>query len=261
MSDGLHFLDQMNRDVRLPQFPGRIVSLVPSQTELLFSLGLADNIVGITKFCIHPEQACAGKTKVGGTKNIDLQKIRTLKPDLIIANKEENEAIQLQQLMQEFPVWVSNIQSLADAYGMIEAIGKLTARSTESIQLTIAIKSAFEKLHFSQKRAAYLIWNNPLMAAANNTFINAMMEVAGFNNVFNNFTRYPEIDLSILKNVNPEYVLLSTEPFPFRESHVHEMQQELPGTKVILVEGEMFSWYGNRLLKSATYFQQLRGLW
>ena len=262
MSDGLHFLDQMNREVQLRQFPCRIVSLVPSQTELLFSLGLADSIVGITKFCIHPEQECAGKTRVGGTKNVDLQKIRTLKPDLIIANKEENEALQLKELMLEFPIWISNIQSLNDAYVMMEAIGKLTARTTESMLLISTIKEAFKKLDFPfpKKRAAYLIWNDPLMAAANDTFINAMLEVAGFSNVLNDLTRYPKIDLAILKKSKPDYVMLSTEPFPFKERQVYEMQKELPESKVILVDGEMFSWYGPRLLKSASYFQQLKNL-
>ncbi len=259
----LRFKDQMNRVVLLPHMPERIVSLVPSQTELLFSLGLHDKIVGITKFCVHPKLACAVKTKVGGTKNLDLGKISALMPDLIIANKEENEAGQLYKLMQELPVWISDIQTLEDAYGMIESIGVLTMRQSEATQLTAEIKSRFEKLRppQSKKKAVYLIWKKPFMAAANNTFINTMLEIAGFNNVLNDLARYPEITMNDLISRKPEYVLLSTEPFPFTEIHVRELQQEMPSAKVMLVDGQLFSWYGNRLLESAAYFQELRNQW
>lgn len=237
----------------------RIVSLVPSQTELLYYLGLENEVVGITKFCIHPQKWFKKKTKVGGTKTINFEKIEQLSPDLIIANKEENVKDQVEQLSQKYDVWVTDINNLADSIKMINDIGKLTKRSKHASLLGLEIENGFEKLLAisSQKRkipAAYFIWKDPYMVAANQTFINELMRYCALQNVFSNQTRYPEISLNELKNNQTELILLSSEPYPFKEKHKEGIQKIFPELKIELVDGEMFSWYGNRLLKSVDYF-------
>ncbi len=237
----------------------RIISLVPSQTELLAYLGLEKEVTGITKFCVHPEKWLREKTRVGGTKNIHLQKIDELSPDLVIANKEENVKDQIRKLAEKYDVWVTDVNSLEDAIKMITDIGKLTNRVHEASLLNLKIKEGFEKLYkvVSEKRktrAAYFIWKDPWMVAGNHTFINDMMKHAGLENVFANHERYPEISLNELKEKNTELILLSSEPYPFKENHQSEIQKLLPGIKIEIVDGEMFSWYGSRLVKSFDYF-------
>ncbi len=120
------FVDQLNNSIKLSNYPKRIVSLVPSQSELLWDLGLKDELVGITKFCIHPAEMFNSVTRVGGTKALDIEKIRSLHPDLIIGNKEENEKSQIELLSKEFNVWMSDINNLSEAIQAIELIGNLT---------------------------------------------------------------------------------------------------------------------------------------
>jgi len=237
----------------------RIVSLVPSQTELLSYLGLDNEVVGITKFCIHPQKWFKEKTKVGGTKTINFEKIEQLSPDLIIANKEENVKDQVEKLSQKYDVWITDVNNLADSIKMINDIGKLTNRSKDASLLGLEIEKGFEKLLAlsSQKRkipTAYFIWKDPYMVAANQTFINEMMKYCGLQNVFSDQTRYPEISLNELKKYKSELILLSSEPYPFKEKHKEEIQKIFPEIKIELTDGEMFSWYGNRLLKSVDYF-------
>ena len=253
----------MNRQVNLPVFPKRIISLVPSQTELLFDLELQDRIVGITKFCIHPKEKCKNATVVGGTKNFDFEIIKALNPDLIIGNKEENEEHQIKALMELYPVWMSDIQNLNQALDMIQEIGKICNKQKQAFKLSNKIKLNFEalKIHiqsFLPKKTAYLIWRKPYMAAGNNTFINNMLGICKLENVFQQQTsRYPEIAAQVLKNQNPELILLSSEPFPFKEKHIKELKDMLPEAKIQLVDGEMFSWYGSRLKKAAGYFKNM----
>lgn len=251
--------DQLGRNVDLKGAPERIISIVPSQTELLFDLGLDSEVVGITKFCIHPDEWFRNKTRVGGTKQLNLETIRNLKPDLIIANKEENTQEQLEILMKEFPVWISDVKTLDDAYEMIEQISLITNRHDKGYLISEEISDRFSKLQkFSSLSAAYFIWNEPMMSIGRNTFINEMMKRCGFINVFSNQTRYPEVSQEKLKNADPDVILLSSEPFPFKEKHTVHFQKICPHSKVLLVDGEMFSWYGSRLMKSPLYFLELR---
>ncbi len=251
--------DQLGRNVELKKPPQRIISIVPSQTELLYDLGLDTEVVGITKFCIHPEKWFQSKTRVGGTKQLNLETIRKIQPDLIIANKEENTQQQLEILMKEFPVWISDIKSLNDAYEMIEQIGVITNRHNQSVAINQQIKNEFSKLeNFKAITAAYFIWNEPLMTIGNDTFINEMMKHCCFKNVFEKNNRYPEITESDLQKINPELILLSSEPYPFKEKNKAYFQNVCPQSKVLLVDGEMFSWYGSRLIKSPASFIQLR---
>lgn len=236
----------------------RIVSLVPSQTELLYDLGLDASVVGVTKFCVHPEEWRERKAIVGGTKNVDVAKVDTLKPDLIIANKEENTREDVEHLMNRYKVWVSDVSTIAEAYEMIASVGELTGRQSTAFEIITKIKSGFSSVpSFVLKKALYLIWKKPWMAAGKDTFISSMMKVAGFENAIRE-PRYPKLTGSDIQALAPDVVLLSTEPFPFKETHVEEIKKLLPGSEVILVDGEMFSWYGSRMTRAAAYFRNLR---
>lgn len=252
-------IDQMGRSVKIPAHSKRIVSLVPSQTELLVDLGLEDRLVGVTKFCVHPEYLRKKVAVIGGTKNLQLDKIRELQPDLIIGNKEENTRSDIEQLEKEFPVWMSDILTIADALDMVKLVGKITGTDKMAQELMRQISVSLNKmLGVGQgKRTAYLIWKNPWMAAGNDTFIHSLLEHAGFVNVFSAKTRYPEFDLKTLQALNPELILLSSEPFPFSEKHIGEISGEIPNAEIRLVDGEMFSWYGSRLAKTGDYLQKL----
>jgi ABC-type Fe3+-hydroxamate transport system substrate-binding protein len=257
------FSDQTGRTVEINR-PSRIISLVPSLTELLFHLGLDEEVVGITKFCVHPDSWFRNKKRVGGTKQLHPDTIRSLSPDLIIANKEENVKEQVEELAAHFPVWISEINDLPGALDAIRTIGEMTGKKNEGWKLAERIDAAFTNLErFDQPSkprpgAAYLIWQEPYMAAGGDTFINEMMQYAGFENVFKNKNRYPVITIDDLRSTNCELVFLSSEPFPFKEKHKTALQSDLPSTVVLLVDGEIFSWYGSRLLKAPSYFEQLQ---
>lgn len=252
-------IDQMGREVTFNYYPERIISLVPSQTELLYDLGLDKEVVGITKFCVHPEEWFRNKTRVGGTKQLHLDKIRELKPDLIIANKEENTQEQIEELATEFPVWISDINNLPSALNMIQALGQVTGMEGRANQLVEEVVQGFNDLHKANtpKRVAYFIWRNPWMSIGRDTFIHSMIQTMGWQNVLADTTRYPELTLEELKAYNPELILFSSEPFPFKEQHIAEVKAVLPDAEVMLVDGEMFSWYGSRLKKAITYLQEL----
>ena len=257
------FTDQLGRTINFRYPPQKIVSLVPSQTELLCYLGLEKELVGITKFCIHPESKFMSTTKVGGTKNINYKKIMELQPDLIIGNKEENEKEQIENLSKKSPVWLSDVNDLEDAFEMISQIGKITNREHIAEPFVKKLKINFTRFskkydNSPKKSAAYLIWRKPYMIAANNTFINEMLSIAGFKNIYSYLDRYPEITLDKLAKAQPEIILLSSEPFPFKEKHIFEIREFCPDSIIKIVDGEMFSWYGNRLLQAIRYFETLR---
>ncbi|MFT3885066.1 MAG: cobalamin-binding protein [Flavobacteriales bacterium] len=252
--------DQMHRTVEAPTLPQHIISLVPSQTELLCDLGLGDRIVGITKFCIHPEEWFRSKPRVGGTKKVDIEKVRALQPDLIIGNKEENERADIEALEQEFPVWMSDINDLPDALDMIRRVGALTGTTAEAERIATGIEAGFAALRPSTEgySVAYLIWRNPWMVAGPGTFINDMLRRCGYANAFGHrMERYPEVTSAELAAADPDLAFLSSEPYPFAEKHIMELNLILPGTPVRLVDGELFSWYGSRLLRSPAYFSGL----
>jgi ABC-type Fe3+-hydroxamate transport system substrate-binding protein len=247
----------MNCEVNIPVPPQRIISLVPSQTELLFDLGVGDKIVGITKFCVHPIEV-KSKTKIGGTKIFHFDAIDELQPDLIIGNKEENYEEGIEQLKQKYPVWMSDVFSLADAYRMMLEIGLLTNTYDKSASLVQQIKNKFAGVvKFEPLRTLYFIWKAPWMAVGKNTFIDSIMRELGLVNVVSE-TRYPHLTNDEIKQLDPEIIFLSSEPFPFREKHIQELQALLPQSKIVLADGEMFSWYGSRLLRAPDYFQSLR---
>ena len=259
------FTDQLGRTVTFNYPPKRIISIVPSQSELLFDLGLNEEVIGITKFCIHPIEKFAACTKVGGTKKLKIEVIRALKPDLIIGNKEENTRSEIELLMKEFPVWMSDITSLEESIDAIEKIGELVNRAPEAAYLNHLIYGGFIDLQVLalskniNKKIAYLIWKDPYLFAGQDTFINDVLRKIGLTNVIEQ-SRYPEMTLSELQTKNCELVFLSSEPYPFRAKHIEEIKSALPNAKVMLVDGEMFSWYGSRLVKAVQYFFEFQQL-
>ncbi len=253
--------DQMQRMLQVPDVPKRIVSLVPSQTELLYALGLDEEVVGQTLFCIHPADKHQSKPRIGGTKKLKLDKIRELQPDLIIGNKEENERSQIEELEKEFPVWMSDIQQLSNALDMIKRVGDLTGKTPEATQISEAIHKHFQEFKTSEMplHVLYLIWRDPFMAAANDTFIGSMITEAGWENVLplEQYKRYPQLTPADISLLDPDVIFLSSEPYPFKEEHIQELKMICPGTRMLLVDGELFSWYGNRLLHTVDYLKEL----
>lgn len=248
----------MGNLVELPESPRRIISLVPSQTELLHDLGLDQQVVGITKFCVYPDAWRKAKTIIGGTKNFNFEVIASLRPDLIIGNKEENYHEGILQLRRSAPVWISDVVTFENALDMIHSVGALTGRGEAGFNIVRQIQMAFSQLNpVPPVRVLYLMWHRPWMGAARSTFIDTMLNRAGLKNVLRPYERYPEVSVDLMKKLDPDVVLLSTEPFPFSEMHKAEVLEILPRAKVIIVDGEMFSWYGSRLRLAPSYFNGL----
>jgi ABC-type Fe3+-hydroxamate transport system substrate-binding protein len=248
--------DHLGQSITFQFPPQRIISLVPSQTELLFSLGLEERIVGVTKFCVHPIQVHS-KTRVGGTKSFDFEKINALRPDIILGNKEENYQEGIEQLRRNYPVWMSDIYSVDDALRTIGDVGIITGTDSIANALKLEIQSRFGKL--SKRKPAsvlYLIWRKPWMAAGKNTFIDDMLSRNGWRNVLTQL-RYPVLNTEDIVALNPDLIFASSEPYPFTHKHRDELKQLCPNAKFILVDGEMFSWYGSRLTLACDYFQQI----
>lgn len=255
----MEFTDQIGRRVSLERYPTRIISLVPSQSELLVDLGLEDRLVGITKFCVHPSRLRKTKTIIGGTKNLRLEEIQSLHPDLIIGNKEENEKKLILALEKDFPVWISDVTNLHDAKSMIADLGQITDTEPRAKEIVGAIDEKFKQPLSRKGTAFYVIWKEPIMIAGQGTFISSLLDWVGFDNPVNE-ARYPSISEKDLVEQDPDYLLLSSEPYPFKESDVAYFQKILPNTKILLVDGEYFSWYGSRLIRASDYFHKIPNL-
>lgn len=235
----------------------KIVSLVPSITEALFDLGLTGNeVIGRTKFCIHPADKIKNVTIIGGTKNINIDKIRALQPDLILANKEENIKEQVEALMDDFKVTVTNIETIEDNYYLLKNLGKLLGKEERAQLFNLKIYEILNQSKLDTPvKAAYLIWKNPYMTVGSDTFIHKIMVEIGFENIFKDKTRYPEITAADLEKA--DVIMLSSEPFPFKEKHIEELQAFYPDKKIMIVDGEAFSWYGTHIAKCENYFKEL----
>ena len=256
-------IDQIGTSHSFETSPKRIISLVPSQTELLYDLGLEDKIIGITKFCVHPYHFKSTKKRVGGTKKVHYEKIRLLQPDIIICNKEENTKEIVKELRKICTVWVTDIFTIEDNFQMISDFGQIFNCRTEAQKWND--KLAFALSDFKNyikenafKKVAYFIWKDPYMVAGGNNFINELLKLNHFENIFQNKGRYPEIELDKLESEKDlDLIFLSSEPFPFTEEHALEIKKNALHVKTVLVDGEMFSWYGSRLLKAFSYFKSL----
>jgi len=234
----------------------QVVSLVPSITETIAYFGGASKLAGVTRFCKYPEGIREETNVVGGPKDFDVKKIFRLKPDVVVAVKEENDKKRILELAEQMPVVLFDITHAEDAFGMIQALGKLLNKEKEAARMLSDIKNTFNNLLTVKHKikCVYLIWKKPWMAAGKETFINEMLQLAGFENIVEG--RYPEIKENIFSQA--EVLLLSSEPFPFIEVHRKELQQKFPHKKVLLVDGEMFSWYGSRMRIASHYFLELR---
>ena len=257
--------DHLCRKFSFRKPPERIVSLVPSISELIWDLGMEKELVGITRFCVNPREMFKTKTRVGGTKEIKMDRLNKASPDLIVANKEENTREMVGELEKQYPVYVTDVCDFESALKMIEDVAALCNKEKKGFAISKKIreecdyyKSDFKFGKQSGPRVAYLIWKDPWMTVGGDTFVSEMLRLAGFENVFGNQKRYPETSLEELRAMQTDYLFLSSEPFPFREKHVVEIQETLPDTRIELVDGEMFSWYGTRLLRSFDYFRNLK---
>lgn len=251
----------MQREIWIPEFPQRIVSLVPSQTEFLIEIGLGERLVGRTLFCIHPKESIQNIPQVGGTKKLRLDAIRALNPDLIIGNKEENLQEEIESLAKEFPVWMSDIVEMDDALKMMKELGSIVQLEPSSQSLISEIESVISRIQncnysFKGKRVVYAIWKDPWMFAGKDTFIHKLLELAGFTNLITE-SRYPEISPESIRQLNPDFILLSSEPFPFDGKHFQSALELFPEQKPVLVDGEMFSWYGSRMRHLSAYLEEL----
>ena len=223
------FTDQIGREISLSNSPRRIISLVPSITELLFDLGLENEVAGITKFCIQPDIWFRTKTRVGGTKNVHMDLVASLHPDLIIANKEENVKEQIEQLEKLAPVWVSDVSDLEDALEMIHQIGEITAKSIQAKEITERIEVNFRllasSLNMNRTRVCYLIWQDPYMTVGGDTFIHDMLHRCGFENVFAHSVRYPAVSVEQITDAGCDAIFLSSEPYPFKQQHAEKLEK------------------------------------
>ncbi|MEJ5051963.1 helical backbone metal receptor [Chryseobacterium culicis] len=235
----------------------KIVSLVPSITEALFDLGLTENeVIGRTKFCIHPQDKIKNVSVIGGTKNINIEKIKALQPDLILANKEENVKEQVEALMDDHKVMVTNIDTIEDNYYLLKNLGKLFGKEDRAQLFNLKIYDILNQAKLETPvKAAYLIWNNPYMTIGSDTFIHRILSEIGFENIFKDKTRYPQITVEDLADA--DVIMLSSEPFPFKEKHIQELQVFYPDKKMMIVDGEAFSWYGTHIAKCENYFKEL----
>jgi len=249
--------DQLDRTIVLKSPAQRIVSLVPSISELLYDLGLKDRIVGTTKFCIHPEESEQSK-RIGGTKNPKIKTISELQPDLVIANKEENRKEDIDMLSVSFNVYVSDISDVNSTFAMFRQIGTLTNTSKVVEELIQEIKEAWNCLPkpIAKAKVLYAIWKKPWMFAGNDTYIHHFLDHLGLENVLQQ-KRYPVLEMDEIKALSPDFLFLSSEPYPFKSKDADELKKLLPSASILLVDGEAFSWYGSRMKHCTPYIKQL----
>ncbi len=245
--------------VDLTRPPRRIVSLVPSITETLCGLGLADALVGITVYCVEPPEVVRGKTRIGGEKNPDLEKIRRLEPDLVIANIEENLRDHVDTLRSwAIPVWVTYPRTVAEGIQLIADLGDVTGTGARATAMLREITPLYERVASVAARRPpvavfYPIWRGPYMTINRDTYIHDMLRVCGGRNVFaDRAERYPTVTLDEAAAARPAVILLPDEPFRFRRAHVADFTgyTEVPAVRdgrIHLVDGKPFSWHGPRI--------------
>ncbi len=247
--------DQIGEIIELNGTPQRVVSLVPSISEFLAHAGIGQRLVGVTKFCVHPQYLKKEATQIGGTKKVRISDLKLLSPDLVIANSEENELSDVQNIREFCSVWTSQIKDEKDAFSMMNSLVKVLCLDYDVPSLAERYTS-FNSRQQEEKSVLYLIWNNPYMTIGSDTYIHRMLEIAGYVNVCKDSLRYPILPVEKIIELNPAFVFLSSEPFPFKEEHKRAIQDLLPNAKIKLVDGEMFSWYGSRMALALDYFEE-----
>ena len=239
----------------------RIVSIVPSATETLYELGLGDRIVGVTQFCVHPQPWVKTISKVGGTKNVDIQRVLNLKPDLVVGNCEENTKEIFEALEPHVPIWAPLPKTIPEAIEDMGHMGLLTGTTEIAERFQDEAKRAWAKAKANAQSFtyAYFIWRNPWMSISNDTFIARMLEAVGGINVFGDHEdRFPEIDMTGQIHDAPDVVFLSSEPFPFKEQHAAELCQMtgIALDTVRFINGEYASWHGYRMIEGLQYLAE-----
>ncbi len=248
--------DGLERKLQWTRPASRVCSLVPSQTELLEYLGA--DVVGITRYCTRPKGLSKTARIIGGTKNPDIEQILALKPDLVVANQEENRREDIAQLQDQIPVYVSRVQTIEDNYRLIGHLSLLINASDRAMDLQSSIARSLAEFRApTVRRALYLIWRKPWMSVGGDTFISSMMQIAGFQNCCAEQQRYPSLSAEEMQSLNPDVILLSSEPFPFKEKHMLELGDIFPNRPVLLCDGQAFSWYGLRPLYAREEFERL----
>ena len=251
--------------------PRRVVSLCPSLTELVFALGRGDRLVGRTRFCHTPAAGVARVPRLGGTKNPRVERIAALAPDLVLMNEEENRREDAEALQAAgVPLHVSFPRDAAGTAAMIRSLGAAldAALAAEALAADLERRAAAVRARAAARRAAgtapvrwaYLIWRRPWMAVRDDTFVSALLDAAGGENVFAGAAaRYPAVDAAALAAAAPDLVLLASEPFPFTDAHADELAAEsgLPRARFRLVDGELLSWHGARTAEGAEYAEQV----
>ncbi|MFO8055328.1 MAG: helical backbone metal receptor [Bacteroidales bacterium] len=248
------------KNTPVDEYPGKIVSLCPSITETLIKLGLKDRIAGRTDYCYRPEGETEEIPKVGGPKDIDPEKIDHIKPDLIIAIKEENNRQQIEQLQKAYMVFVFDITTYTGALDMIIRLGELTGKQQEAVTLSDQIDNAFARIpQLNTPRSfLYLVWKDPLMAAGKRTYINNLLTSHGFVNCLDTFAqRYVTLNFEVFKKLEFELAFLPGEPYKFTAEDKKDILAFFPQTDIRLIDGEVFTWYGYRMLHSAEYIKNM----
>jgi len=255
--------DQIGREISLESTPKRIVSLVPSQTELLCDLALENELIGITRYCVHPFHLKSTKKIVGGTKKVDYNRIKALNPDFILCNKEENSYDMLPELEKIAPTYFSDVNSIQESIDLILRLGSIFNRRTEADNLAHKIEYKLNDFkdfikNKPSRKVAYFIWANPWMVAGNDTFINEMLQLNKFNNIYDSMNRYPKVEISRIRHEgDPDVIFLSSEPFPFKDQHAMELASYANRSITVFADGEMFCWIGSRMLLAFDYFKEL----
>lgn len=239
----------------------RIVSLVPSITELLIELGLHEHIVGRTGFCIHPAAAVRDIPKVGGTKDVNLEKIRRLAPTHVVVNVDENRLPDVEALREFVPhVVVTHPQAPQDNPALYRQMGEVFAQVPGVREYADALcvrfdaaLAALQAQRFAPRRLLYLIWQDPWMTVARDTYISRMLALVNWHTMPDvqggerGAGRYPTIKFSEALMAQVDAVLLSSEPYRFGENHADALERQI-GKPVLLIDGEMTSWYGSRAI-------------
>lgn len=265
MNPPAHLVDALGHQ-HLPAPDARIVSLVPSITELLCELGLAERMVGRTGFCIHPRPVVAAIPKVGGTKDVNVDKIRRLAPTHLVVNIDENEKPTVEELAQFVPhIVVTHPVTPRDNLGLARLMGGVFGAEQAAERWCAAFEEEYAALRASASPAApprkvlYCIWQDPWMSVSKDTYIAAMLAELGWTVPELGETRYPRFEWSAQLVDGLDAVLLSTEPYSFTQVHADALEKQL-GIPVFLVDGEMMSWYGSRALAGLRYLRELRAM-